>query len=205
MSLSTPIHSLPVEDLPLPRMHGPWRIESTRDVYTDPWINVRCDVVTRPDGAPGTYSVISVKAGVCVIPIDEHGFVHLTEEFHYAVGRVTIEGVSGGVEPGHTVTEMAHRELAEELGISAKELISHGMVDPFTGSIVSPTALFEARGLTFGVAKPEATELIVHVKLSLDDAIAAVMNGTITHSPTCVALLKIAQRRAHSEAVVPTA
>jgi len=183
-------------------MHGPWRIESSREVYSDPWIHVRCDAVIRPDGEPGSYSVINVKAGVCVIPIDDLGFVHLTEEFHYAVGRVTIEGVSGGVEPGHTATEMAHRELEEELGITAKEVVSLGMVDPFTGSVVSPTALFMARGLAFGVAKPEATELITHVKLSLDDAIAAVMNGTITHSPTCVALLKIAQNRNESGATL---
>jgi ADP-ribose pyrophosphatase len=176
-------------------MHGPWRIESSREIYSDPWIRVRCDSVTRPDGVLGSYSVIGVKAGVCVVAVDDLGFVHFTEEFHYAVGRVTIEGVSGGIEPGHTAMEMAHRELEEELGIIAKELVPLGTVDPFTGSVVSPTALFLARGLTFGVAQPEATELISHVKLPLADAINAVMNGTITHSPTCVALLKIALLR----------
>ena len=86
---------------------------------------------------------------------------------------------------------MAHRELDEELGIQANELVSLGTLDPFTASVVSPTSLFLARGLSFGIAKPEATELIEHVQLPLDEAIKAVMEGVITHAPTCVILLKL--------------
>jgi ADP-ribose pyrophosphatase len=174
-----------------PRQHGPWRIESSRVVYEDPWLSLRRDEVTRPDGLLGSYSVSSVKPGVCVIAIDDAGVVHLTEEFHYAVGRVTIEGVSGGIEADHTPIEMAHRELEEELGILATDLFSLGVIDPFTASVHSPTELFLARGLTFGIAKPEATELITHVSMPLDAAIEAVMNGSITHAPTCVILLKL--------------
>jgi ADP-ribose pyrophosphatase len=51
---------------------------------------------------------------VTVIAVDDDNFVHLTEEFHYAVGRVTLEGVSGGIDPGETAEEAAKRELAEE-------------------------------------------------------------------------------------------
>jgi ADP-ribose pyrophosphatase len=174
-----------------PRMHGPWTIESSRIAYSDPWVQVRRDEVTRPDGLPGSYAVITVKPGVCVVAIDDQGIVHLTKEFHYAVGRVTIEGVSGGIEPDHSPEEMAHRELEEELGIKASRLISLGELDPFTASVNSPTSLFLAKGLTFGEAKPEATELIEHVRLSLNEALAAVLDGTITHAPTCVSLLKI--------------
>lgn len=180
-----------MSDFKTPRMHGPWRIESSRVAYEDPWVSLRRDEVTRPDGTPGTYSVVSVKAGVCVIAYDE-GKVHLTEEFHYAVGRVTLEGVSGGIEAGHSAARMAHRELEEELGIIANELMPLGTLDPFTAGVVSPTSLFVARGLTFGVAKPESTELITHRVLPLEEAIDAVMNGTITHAPTCVILLKMA-------------
>ena len=183
------------DELRYPRSFGPWRIESSRTAYTDPWVTVRRDEVIRPDGMPGSYAVITVKAGVCVVAIDDQGIVHLTKEFHYAVGRVTLEGVSGGIEAGHSAVEMAHRELEEELGIKATELLSLGTIDPFTASVLSPTSLFLARGLTFGVAKPEATELIEHIRLPLEDAIAAVFDGTITHAPTCVSLLKIGLMR----------
>lgn len=161
----------------------------------DPWVNVRRDEVVRPDGLPGSYAVITVKFGVCVVPIDEHGVVHLTQEFHYAVGRITLEGVSGGIETGHDADETVHREMEEELGIKASQIESLGIVDPFTGSVTSPTALFVARGLTFGASSPETTEQITHVRMTLDEAIAAVIDGRITHAPTCIILLRLGLSR----------
>ena len=62
--------------------HGPWKIRNSRDVYKDPWIEVRKDDVIRPDGADGTHCVVNMKPGVSVLPLDDQGFVYLTEEFH---------------------------------------------------------------------------------------------------------------------------
>lgn len=177
------------------RLHGPWRIKSSAVMYNDPWLTLRRDEVVRPDGLDGSYAIVAIKPGVCVVAIDDDGNVHLTEEFHYAVGRVTIEGVSGGIEAGHTAIETAHRELAEELGITARTLIPMGVSDPFTASVHSPTALFVATGIETGAATPEPTELIRPVVMSLEEAIEAVRDGTITHGPTCVILLHLGLRR----------
>lgn len=175
-----------------PRPHGPWQIKSSRTAYHDPWLSVRRDEVLRPDGLDSSYAIVRIKPGICVVALDDQGQVHLTEEFHYAVGRVTIEGVSGGIEPGHTAMETAHRELIEELGITAEQLHSFGTTDAFSASIDSPTALFVATGLTFGHAQPEATELIGHVVMPLQEAVQGVLSGAITHSPTCIVLLRLA-------------
>jgi|GEM_PF-174004 len=175
-----------------PRAHGPWRIKASHTAYHDPWLSVRRDEVLRPDGLDSTYAIVRIKPGICVVAIDERGQVHLTEEFHYAVGRTTIEGVSGGIEPGDTAIETAHRELVEELGITAEQMHSLGTTDAFSASIDSPTALFVATGLTLGTAQPEATELIGHVVMPLGDAVQAVLSGEITHSPTCIVLLRLA-------------
>jgi ADP-ribose pyrophosphatase len=171
--------------------HGPWQIAERHQVYLDPWIQVTKDDVVRPDGTPGTYSVVQLKAGVCVIALGEDGQVHLTEEFHYGVGRVTLEGVSGGIEAGETAEVAARRELSEELGIMATQLRDLGTVVPFTASVVSPTRLFVAEGLTFGPPSPDATEVIQHVTMSFAETVAAVMDSRITHGPTCVLLLKL--------------
>jgi ADP-ribose pyrophosphatase len=174
------------------RSHGPWQIKSSRTAYQDPWISVRRDEVIRPDGTDGSYATVCIKPGVCVVAIDDRGCVHLTQEFHYAVGRTTIEGVSGGIEPGDTALETAHRELIEELGITARNMVSLGTTDPFTASVNSPTALFVASGLSHGLSRPEATELIHPVVMPLREAVQAVISGTITHAPTCIVLLRLA-------------
>jgi ADP-ribose pyrophosphatase len=174
------------------KKHGPWTIRGTQEVYQDPWIHLQVDQVIRPDGNPGTYCTVRLKAGVCVIAMDGDRNVFLTREFHYAVGRVTIEGVSGGIEDGETALSTAERELKEELGIVANRFTSLGVVDPFTAAILSPTELFLAEELTFGATEHEGTEIIELVKVPLETAMQWVDDGTITHAPSCVALLKLA-------------
>jgi 8-oxo-dGTP pyrophosphatase MutT (NUDIX family) len=170
--------------------HGPWLIRATEQVYADPWLSVRCDQVTRPDGKPGTHSVVTIKPGISVLAIDDTERVYLTDEFHYAIGRHSLEVVSGGIDAGETAEQAARRELREELGIEATELVSLGRVDPFTSSLVSPTELFLARGLSFVEAAPEGTEQIRMVELPLSVAVEKVIQSEITHAPSCVAILK---------------
>ena len=176
------------------KQHGPWQIAKSREVYRDPWLNVRKDDVIRPDGAAGTHSVVNIKPGVCVLAIDDAHDVYLTEEFHYAVGRVTLEAVSGGIEPDEDPLMTAKRELREELGIDAQEWVDLGICDPFTASAVSPTKLYLARGLSFGADSPEGTEQIRCIKKSLTEAVDDVMESRITHGPSCVLILKAAAR-----------
>lgn len=172
------------------REHGPWKILRSNQIYKDPLIDVRMDDVIRPDGKPGTHSLVQMKHGVSVLPLDDEGNVYLTEEFHYGVGRDTIEVISGGLEPGEDPLAGGQREALEELGIIAREWIPLGRVDPFTTMAVSPTTLFLARGLTFVEARPEGTELIRCVKKTLAEAVQMVFNSEITQGPSCVLILK---------------
>jgi ADP-ribose pyrophosphatase len=182
------------------RRHGPWTITQSAKIHEDAWIRLDLDQVIRPDGLAGTYTTVQLKAGVTVIALDQHNHVHLTSEFHYAVGRVTLEGVSGGIETGEAPLECAERELREELGIVAARWTHLGTVDPFTAAILSPVELYLAEELSFTPQHPEGTVLIERVSLSLQDAIDRVMSSRITHAPSCVALLKIWHRRQQAAA-----
>jgi ADP-ribose pyrophosphatase len=175
--------------------HGPWKITGSKQVYQDLWVTLRRDEVIRPDGKPGSHVVVQIKPGVSVLPLDDAGFLYLTEEFHYAVGRNTLEVVSGGIDPGEDALTTARRELAEELGITASKWTPLGMVDPFTSTVTSPTQLFLAEGLALGDHAREGTELIRSVRMALADAVAAVQDGRISHAPSAVLILKTYLRK----------
>ena len=177
------------------RKYGPWSILSTREVYKDPWLKVVRDEVLRPDGKPGSYATVRIKSGVCVLAVDSSQQIRLTKEFHYAVGRVTVEGVSGGIEAGETPLGAAQRELAEELGLQAERWEHFATIDPFTASVYSRVDIFVAQGLTDCPPNPEGTELIEAVTLDLDSAVAMIRSGEISHGPTCVGLLHLALAR----------
>lgn len=176
------------------REHGPWKVRSTREVHRDAWLALTVDDVIRPDGTAGTFSVVRIIPGVCVLALDDQEFVHLAEEFRYAAGRVSLEAVGGGVDPGEDAAAAAKRELKEELGIEAAEWADLGVVDPLTSMVLSPVRLFLARGLRFGEHQREAAEHIRCVKLPLAEAVNAVLDGRITHGPSCVLILKASLR-----------
>jgi 8-oxo-dGTP pyrophosphatase MutT (NUDIX family) len=172
------------------RKHGPWTIKETAEKYRDKFIAVYEDSVVRPDGEPGTYATVHLKPGVSVLPVDTDGTIYLTRQFRYATGAESIEVVSGGIDDGEDAAESAKRELREELGIEASELISLGRMDMDTSIVRSPVSLFLARGLKFTEAEQEGTERIEPFKTTLEQACAMVLRSEITHSPSCVLLLK---------------
>jgi ADP-ribose pyrophosphatase len=174
------------------QQHGPWKIVGSREVYRDPWLTLRRDEVIRPDGDPGSYVVAHLKPGVCVLAVGGDGTAYLTEEFHYGVGRVTLEAVSGGIEPGEDSRVAAGRELREEVGIEAADWTDLGSVDPFTANVVSPTRLYLARGLRFVGDEPEGTEVIRRVAMPFAEAVRKAMSGEISHGPSAVLVLKAA-------------
>lgn len=173
-----------------PEKHGPWTIVQRNEVYRDAWMSVRMDNVLRPDGLPGTYSTVRIKPGVCVIPVSDDGTCYMTKEFHYAVGRDTIEGISGGIEDGETPELAASRELVEEVGIVAGKLLDLGVVDPLTAALRSPTQMFLATDLRFTQSSPESTECIERVEFPFEKVLQMVIENEITHAPSCVAILK---------------
>lgn len=174
-----------------PKPHGPWTIHSSEPIYRDPWIEVGRDEVTRPDGKPGTHVTVTIKKGVCVLAVDENHNVYLTDEFHYGVGRQTLEAVSGGIEPDEDPLQTAQRELREELGIVAQHWTELGIADPFTAVGISPTRLFLARKLSFVETAHEGTERIRSVCLPLSQAVDAVLESQITHAPSGLLILKV--------------
>jgi 8-oxo-dGTP pyrophosphatase MutT (NUDIX family) len=109
-------------------MHNPFKLLASAIVYKNPWISVREDKVVRPGGKEGIFGVIEMVAGSSVLPIDHEGNVLLVKEYKYAVGRVTIEVISGGIDKNETPLGAAKRELMEEIGTEAKESIELGSV-----------------------------------------------------------------------------
>ncbi|MBI5515191.1 MAG: NUDIX hydrolase [Deltaproteobacteria bacterium] len=173
---------------------GTFRLVSSRVMYRNRWMTLREERVLRPDGAPGCFGVLDLVAGSSVLAREPDGSVWLVREHKYALGRVSLEAVSGALEPGEAPLDAARRELAEELGFTAERWEAMGHIDAFTNTVRSPNHLFFAEGLCPGVPCPEPGEEPVAVKLPLDAALAALHRGEVTHSATVALLLHAALR-----------
>ncbi len=172
------------------RQKGPWVVKGSVVRYKTPWMEVIEDSVIRPDGKLGTFSVVKLLPGISILPIDEQGNVYLVKEYKYALEKECIETVSGGIDEEEKPLEAAKRELLEELGIIAEEIIDFGVMHPFTNIVHAPAYLFLAKKLQFTSHKQEATEKIEMYKTTLTKAVTMVMESKIIHGPSCVLIMK---------------
>jgi 8-oxo-dGTP pyrophosphatase MutT (NUDIX family) len=173
-----------------PRKHGPWTINESTLKYKHELLELYEDQITRPNGTPGVYATVKIKPGAAVLALDKDGNVYLARQFRYATGRESLEVVTGAIDPDERPEETAQRELCEELGIEARELIPLGRVDPMASLVDSPSHLFLARQLQFTAAQPDGSEQIQLVKVSLAEACRMVYANEITHGSSCVLILR---------------
>jgi ADP-ribose pyrophosphatase len=172
---------------------GEWTVLHSAVHYRNPWITVREDRVIQPDGEEGGFGVGEMTPGVSVLPIDDDGTVYLVRVYRYTIDRHSLEALAGGIENGEDPQEAARRELREEAGIDATELIDLGMVDQLTEVVISPDRLFLARGLSFNTPDREETEQIERVPVPLQQAVEWAYDGTVSHAASAVLILKAAR------------
>ena len=171
------------------RRNGPWQIESSATKFTSQLVEVAEHDVIRPDGDRGKYATVCLNPGVAVLAVDDE-VVHLTRQFRFAIGRNSVEVVSGAIDSGEEPIEAAKRELREELGFIAAEWTPLGTIDVDTSILNAPVHLFVARQLEKVERDLEPSEQIEPVTVPIATAAQMVLDGSITHSPSCVTILK---------------
>jgi len=174
-------------------MDDPIRLLSSRLIHKGRLVTLREDTVVLPHGTQDLYENVQIKDGSSTLAIADNEDVWLVREWKYAQGGPTIEVISGGMEVGETPEQTAHRELREEAGLIASELIPMGTVDPFTTMLRCVNHLFIARGLTEVGHQREEGEVMETFRVPLSEAVRMVMDGEITHGSSCVVILKAAR------------
>lgn len=176
------------------KAHGPWTILASHSRYANEFLAVQEDQVIGPDGAPTHYGVVVMRPGIAILPVDADGVVYLTRQFRYALGRESLEAIGGGLDEGEEdPLPAARREAREELGVTADEWHYLGQTDTDTSVLRGTVHLYVARELSFTEPDREGSETIRPVRMPLTEAVERVMDGAITHAPSCVVLLKAAR------------
>ena len=133
--------------------------------------------------------VVVFPESVVILPLLTDDKLLLIKQFRPALNDYIYEVPAGVVENGEDVREAAKRELLEELGYIANELIEIGQFYPTPGYSCERMHFFIAKKLEYVGSKPEPYEIIQPITISLDDAIEMIVKGVINDLKTVAIIL----------------
>jgi len=153
---------------------------------------LRDDVISFPDGAGATYTVVENPDSAFVVPYFDNGDTVLVRQWRHAWDISSWEVPAGTFDEGEDPAECARRELAEETGLVATRYSSLGVVRG-AAFLTGRAHLFLAEGLTESARNPETYEQDMEVlRLPFTHALQAALEGQIVHSGSVTALCRAA-------------
>lgn len=123
--------------------------------------------VALDNGEQTVREFVQHPGGVAVVPVVDQSVI-LISQFRIAIGRDLIELPAGRLEPGENPKDCAGRELEEEIGYRAKELIPLASYYSSAGFTDERMHIFLARGLEKTALKLESDERIREVILPVE-------------------------------------
>lgn len=165
------------------------RIEHTCP-YRGVIVDVALDKAVLPNGREAKREVVIHPGGAAALPLNEDGTVTVVRQYRYPFGRVLTEIPAGKLEPNEDPKEAILRELEEEIGAKAAELIDLGCVYTSPGITQEVLYLYLARGLTYGECCPDEDEFLEIERIPFDVLLQQVMDGEIKDAKTVAAVLK---------------
>lgn len=168
------------------------RLLDRRTAYDGKVLKVGVDRLELPGGGTTELEVIRHPGASVVVPVTAEGEVLLVLQYRYATGGWLLEVPAGKLAPGEEPEACALRELEEETGWRAAELVPLGWIWSTPGFTDERLHLFLARDLEPGTQSLEEAELLTVQGVALDEAVAMARDGRITDGKTVCALLRAA-------------
>jgi len=175
---------------------NPWQKRSEKAIYSNPWIDVREDIVINPAGKENLYGVVNFKnRAIAIVPLDEENNTWLVGQYRYPLDEYSWEIPMGGGPLKEDILDAAKRELKEETGLSAKNWENICRIHTSNSVTDEEGFIFIATDLTQGETAFEETEKLEIRKVPLSKAVEMVMNNEITDSISIAGILKAARLR----------
>ncbi|MCC8192846.1 MAG: NUDIX hydrolase [Ruminococcus sp.] len=171
-------------------MHLEEKTLGVEEIYNGKIIRVTKEQIELENGKQSTREVVYHSGGVCVLPVDNDGNIYLVKQFRYPFKTVLFEIPAGKREAGEEPLACGIRELKEEIGAEAENVVSLGKLYPTVAYDTEVIYMYLATGLSFDETHLDEGEFIDVVKMPFDKAYQMVIDDEIPDAKTQIAILK---------------
>jgi ADP-ribose pyrophosphatase len=162
-------------------------VEKLEDAFVGKRITVARDRVEMPSGHQFVKEIVKVTDAVGILGETVEGKLVLLKNYRYPVQKWLYEVPAGKIDPGETPMQAAERELKEETGYTAEEIIQVGAFYSSPGICTEKLYLFAATGLVAGEQALEPSEEGLKVELfTPEEAQGLLFSGEIQDQKTAL-------------------
>ncbi len=165
-------------------------IKSTEIKYSGKIIKTEVSTVLCPDGSTAMREIVRHPGGVAVVALDNENNVYMVRQFRIPYEKVMLEVPAGKLDKNEDPAIAAARELKEETGIEAENMVFLGNFYPSVGFCDENLRIYLATDLIKGDATPDEGEFISTEKIHIDTLVEMIMNNKICDGKTISALFK---------------
>jgi ADP-ribose pyrophosphatase len=164
------------------------RLHSVRQLYRGRVFGFCEEEVTLPNGRRTTYGVVRHPGSTGIVPVADDGTVVMTRQYRHPVGGYLLEIPAGTNDPGESSLTCAYRELEEETGMRADELVLLNRIHILPAYTDEVIHVYLARGLRPSRQNLDPDEVLTVEHHSFDALMAMIADGRITDALTILAL-----------------
>jgi len=175
-----------------------WKVKKSEVLHSNPFFNLKKDIVEDFDGQEQTYWYTQETDGVMIVPItikDEKITYTMVNQYRHPTSAMQLEFPKGALEKGESKEAGAKRELFEETGLKATWTKFMYIFSPSVGRSTCHVSVYLA--LVEGEPTNENAELselgggLEVVKVDADELLKKVQNNEIRDSHTLAALAAV--------------
>jgi ADP-ribose pyrophosphatase len=172
----------------------PPKVQNQQLVFDGNHIQVRVDQVVDAHGKVFNKEIVVHPGAVCVVAVLDSGDLVLVRQYRHAAGKELLEICAGGLAPGEDPLACARRELEEETGYLAGNLVERARFWTTPGFTTEFMYLYEATQLVKTQTNFDEDESIEVEIVSRSEALRMIDDGRIQDAKSILGLLRVLSR-----------
>lgn len=133
--------------------------------------------------------IVLHRGSAVIVPLFDDKTVALVRQYRHAAGKEMLELPAGTLEQNEEPLFGAIRELEEEIGVRAAEIVKLSEFYVSPGFLSEKMHLFLATGLTEVGQKLESDEILEIERIPLDTLVSMVFSGEIEDAKSIIGIL----------------